>query len=44
MEDMFYKARYYLEHEDERRQIAQAGAKKVNQDFTFRDRLEKMFM
>lgn len=44
MEDMFYKARYYLEHEDERRQIAQAGAKRVNQDFTFRDRLEKMFM
>lgn len=43
VEDMFYKAKYYIEHEDERRQIAVAGAERVKRDFTFRERLERMF-
>lgn len=43
MEDLFLKAKYYLEHEDERQKIAAAGFERVKRDFTFRDRLEKMF-
>ena len=42
-EDMFYKAKYYLEHEKERQRIAHAGAERVRRDFTFRERLSRMF-
>ena len=43
IEDLFYQAKYYLEHEDERKQIALAGVERVKRDFTFRERLEKMY-
>jgi spore maturation protein CgeB len=43
IEDLFYKTKYYLEHEEERRQIAQAGLARVKRDFTFRDRIDRMF-
>ena len=43
IEDLFYKAKYYLEHEDERKQIALAGFERVKRDFTFRERIEKMY-
>ena len=43
IEDLFYQAKYYLEHEDEREQIALAGFERVKRDFTFRERLEKMY-
>ena len=42
-QDLFYQAKYYLEHEDERKQIALAGVERVKRDFTFRERLEKMY-
>ena len=42
-QDLFYQAKYYLEHEDERKQIALAGFERVKRDFTFRERLEKMY-
>lgn len=42
-EDMFLKAKYYLEHEEERKRIAEAGFKRVQKDFTFKSRIEKMF-
>ena len=43
IEDLFYQSKYYLEHEDEREQIALAGFERVKRDFTFRERLEKMY-
>lgn len=43
LEDMFLKVQYYLEHEEERRKIAVAGYERVRRDFTFKDRLKKMF-
>ena len=43
IEDLFYKARYYLEHEDERKQVALAGFERVKRDFTFRERLQTMY-
>ena len=39
MEDMVQKARYYLENEEERRQIAQAGYEKVCNCFGVKDRI-----
>lgn len=44
LEDLFYKTKYYLEHEDERKKIALAGFERVKRDFTFRERLRKMYM
>lgn len=44
IEDLFYKTKYYLEHEDERKKIALAGFERVKRDFTFRERLRKMYM
>ena len=44
IEDLFYKTKYYLEHEDERKRIALAGFERVKRDFTFRERLRKMYM
>ncbi len=42
IEDMFLKAQYYLNHEEERQRIAAAGLERVKRDFTFKDRLAKM--
>lgn len=42
IEDMFLKAKYYLEHEEERERVAQNGFERVKRDFTFCDRLKKM--
>ena len=35
-------AGYYLQHDEERQQIAAAGLKKVQNDFKYTDRLKKM--
>ena len=43
IEDLFLKAQYYLTHEEERKSIALAGYERVKRDFTFKERLEKMF-
>lgn len=42
LEDMFLKAKYFLEHEEERKQIALAGFERVKRDFTFKERVGKM--
>jgi spore maturation protein CgeB len=42
LEDLFAKTKFYLEHDDVRRQIAQNGFEKVQRDFTFQDRLGRM--
>lgn len=42
LEDMFLKTAYYLEHEEERKQITTAGYERVKRDFTFKERMEKM--
>ena len=42
LEDMFLKAQYYLEHEEERKRIALAGFERVKRDFTFKERVGKM--
>lgn len=42
-EDLFMKVKYYLEHEEERKKIALHGFEKVKRDFTFKERLMKMF-
>lgn len=42
IEDLFIKANYYINHETERKKIAQAGFERVKRDFTFKERLEKM--
>lgn len=44
IEDMYAKAAYYLQHEDERQQIAYAGFERVKRDFTFEDRLRRMLI
>ena len=44
VEDLYIKAAYYLEHEEERKRIAQAGYERVKRDFTFKERLEKMLL
>lgn len=40
--DLVSKVQYYLTHEDERLRIAKNGYEKVNRDFTFKDKIEKM--
>lgn len=42
LEDLYWKADYYLKHEEERRRIAAAGFEKVKQNFTFEERLKNM--
>jgi spore maturation protein CgeB len=42
LEDLFAKTKFYLEHDDVRRKIAQNGFEKVRRDFTFQDRLSRM--
>lgn len=44
LEDLFIKTKYYLEHEEERMRIAAAGYERAKKDFTFKSRLEKMFL
>jgi len=44
IEDMYAKASYYLQHEEERQQIAVAGLERVKRDFTFDERLKQMLM
>ena len=43
LEDLYEKTRYYLEHDSVREKIADAGYQRVNRDFTFEDRLQRMF-
>lgn len=43
-EDLFMKAKYYLNHEEERRRIATAGYERVKRDFTFKDRIGRMLL
>ncbi len=43
LNDMERKAEYYLNHEEERLDIARRGHDKVKQFHSYRDRLEKMF-
>ena len=43
IEDLYEKSAYYLSHEEERLQIARNGYERVKRDFTFDDRLSKMF-
>ena len=42
-DEMVQKVRYYLEHDDERRAIAQAGQARVLQNYTYAHRFEEMF-
>lgn len=42
LEDLLLKAKFYLEHDELRRRIAQAGLERVKRDFTFEERLGKM--
>ena len=41
-EDMQWKIRYYLKHDDERQQIAKNGFEKVKRKFSYDIQLEKM--
>lgn len=43
LEDAVAKCQYYLEHEDERTQIARNGYKKVCEMFSYKDRMQVMF-
>lgn len=43
LEDLYEKTRYYLEHDSVREKIADAGYQRVSRDFTFEDRLQRMF-
>lgn len=43
LEDAVEKCAYYLEHDDERRKIAQKGYQKVSELFTYEDRLQAIF-
>lgn len=44
LEDLYWKADYYLKHEEERNRIAAAGFENVKRNFTFEERLRKMLM
>ena len=41
-EDMLDKIKYYLEHEDERRAIAENGCRKVREEHTYTQRLSEI--
>ncbi len=43
LEDAFAKCQYYLEHDEEREQIARNGYHKVQELFRYEDRLQTMF-
>lgn len=42
LEDAVAKCEYYLEHEDERKEIGKRGYEKVRQQFGYEDRIRKM--
>jgi hypothetical protein len=42
-DEMIYKIRYYLEHDDKRRKIAEAGNARVLRDHTYKVRIREMF-
>lgn len=42
LEDMYAKAKFYLEHEEERQRIALNGLEKVQRDFTFENALKRV--
>lgn len=42
IEDLYAKVKFYLDNEDIRSKIAQNGLEKIERDFTFKARLEKM--
>ena len=41
-EDMRWKVNYYLQHDEERQQIAQNGFEKVKKEFSYDIQLKKM--
>ena len=43
LDEMVEKIRYYLDHEDQRRSIAEAGRKRVLENYTYADRFQEMF-
>lgn len=43
LDDLIYKIRYYLQHEDERLKIAENGYEKVKRLYTYEHRLKKIF-
>lgn len=43
LEDAIMKCRYYLEHEEERKEIAKRGYEKVKQAFSYEERLDTIF-
>ena len=43
MEEMEEKAQYYLTHEEERRQIAQAAERRLCAEHTLQSRIERLF-
>jgi spore maturation protein CgeB len=42
MQELKEKLNYYLEHDDERRRIAEAGKRRAAREHTYEDRLELM--
>lgn len=44
IEDLKFKIKYYLEHEEERKQIAQNGSRKVKELFDYKNLFEEIFM
>ncbi|MCR4656716.1 MAG: glycosyltransferase, partial [Lachnospiraceae bacterium] len=42
-EELVSKCAYYLEHEDERKRIAENGYKKVSENYTYENRIMTMF-
>lgn len=44
MGDLYEKAKFYLENEEERRRVARNGLEKVKREFTFEDRVRRMLL
>lgn len=42
LEELFEKVVFYMDHEDLRLQIAQAGLRRIQKDFTYEDRIKTM--
>lgn len=42
MEDLVFKTRFYLEHDDVRKQMVQRGVERMKRDFTFRERMKSI--
>ena len=41
-DELLYYCEYYLAHEDERREIAEAGYEKLKKNYTYEKQLEKL--